>query len=361
MSCSLRGLSAADPGPFGRAPATGAAGRRAELFPLCEAQARQLPSARPRCVAWTTGATATTATPHVGLPSQPPVLASTPGAASEASGAPSAGGLAGTPPASAAPPPRAASPPQCRGRALGSAPPRSPGRPSVPAASPPHCPRSEVRTPSCGAVITPWRHRSLKRATSRADWHLLRAGSFLGFCFLTSGLNVRLSRPLLSRPPPQLTPEPREATPAGLAQGMVPLLDGLGSSRALGPKQAGRDPAPPPAQLFPPMFVVPKEARRGRAPAPPYWPAQSRARNQLGPAAAEGCAGPGSRGPWRLRAELTRRRGRATGSLPGGEPRPSSSQVGGEACSCNPYILHSDVHAYVDRYRRTRSVTGLCR
>lgn len=110
----------------------------------------------------------------------------------------------------------------------------------------------------------------------------------------------RVERPPL-RPPAQLTPEPREGTPAGLAQSMVQLLDGLGSSRTLGPKQAGRDPAPPPAQLFPPMFVVPKEARRCRAPAPPYWPAQSRARNQLGPAGASrgrGLRGGPARGAW---------------------------------------------------------------
>lgn len=136
----------------------------------------------------------------------------------------------------------------------------------------------------------------------------------------------RVERPPL-RPPPQLTPEPREGTPAGLALGMVQLLDGLGSSRTLGPKRAGRDPAPPPAQLFPPMFVVPKEARRCRAPAPPYWPAQSRARNQLGPAVAVGCAAallagraaagrtdsaPGSRG------QLSARRRAASFLLAGG-------------------------------------------
>lgn len=138
----------------------------------------------------------------------------------------------------------------------------------------------------------------------------------------------RVERPPL-RPPAQLTPEPREGTPAGLALGMVQLFDGLGSSRTLGPKQAGRDPAPPPAQLFPPMFVVLKEAWRCRAPAPPYWPAQSRARNQLGPAVALGCAAARLAGLGRLRAELTRRQGCGAGCLPGGEQRPSSWQVGG--------------------------------
>lgn len=78
MSCSPRGPSAADPGPLGRVQAAGAAGRRAELFPLCAAQPRRLPSARPRRPAWTTGATAPVATPHGPLPPPPPVLASAP-------------------------------------------------------------------------------------------------------------------------------------------------------------------------------------------------------------------------------------------------------------------------------------------
>lgn len=45
----------------------------------------------------------------------------------------------------------------------------------------------------------------------------------------------------------------------------------LGSSRAFraaGPRPTRWDPAPSPVQLFPPVFVVPKEALAGRTPAP---------------------------------------------------------------------------------------------
>lgn len=62
------------------------------------------------------------------------------------------------------------------------------------------------------------------------------------------------------------------------------LWGSRGAARAAGARQVGWDPAPPPAQLSRPVFVVPQEAPPRRAPAPPYWPAVSRARNQLGPA-----------------------------------------------------------------------------
>lgn len=116
---------------------------------------------------------------------------------------------------------------------------------------------------------------SFKRPTSPASWHLLRAKGGVGFC---------LRRVDVATCPtaPQQTPGQREGAPARLKEGVARLL---GSNRASGASG-------PPAQLFPASVCCAGGGRTAprSAPAPPDWPAASRARNQLGPA---GAAGPG--------------------------------------------------------------------
>lgn len=79
------GVPARRPRPLWAGPGAGAAGGRAGLFPLCEAQARRPSSARPRRAAGGP-ATAATATPH-SAPAPPAAVThrgGTPGAVSEA-------------------------------------------------------------------------------------------------------------------------------------------------------------------------------------------------------------------------------------------------------------------------------------